>query len=74
LEARLSCRKRWKVRRLVKLREERNLNLFHIDVDGVTSNAGTKPLERRARTFSCPAPRFFHAIDPAKSMAELRGA
>ena len=62
-----------KVRQARQLREERNLK-FHIEVDGGINQTTAQTAREAGANVFVAGTSIFHAIDPAKTMAELRGA
>ena len=62
-----------KVRRARQLREERDLK-FHIEVDGGINRTTAQTAREAGANIFVAGTSIFHANDPAKIMAELRGA
>jgi ribulose-phosphate 3-epimerase len=62
-----------KVRRAHQLRQERNLN-FHIEVDGGINRTTAQTAREAGANVFVAGTAIFRAEDPAKIMAELRGA
>jgi ribulose-phosphate 3-epimerase len=62
-----------KVRQARQLREERNLK-FHIEVDGGINQTTAQTAREAGANVFVAGTSIFHAIDPAKTMADLRGA
>jgi len=62
-----------KVRRARQLREERDLK-FHIEVDGGINRTTAQIAREAGANIFVAGTSIFHANDPAKTMAELRGA
>ena len=62
-----------KVRRARQLREERDFK-FHIEVDGGINRTTAQTAREAGANIFVAGTSIFHANDPAKTMAELRGA
>lgn len=61
-----------KVRRARQLREERDFK-FHIEVDGGINRTTAQTAREAGANIFVAGTSIFHATDPAKTMAELRG-